>query len=374
MAADTSLPPPSAIAADIDALALADLPPDRRQRVEALLARIDIGDSHSIIAFGVEAQRELTAVSEQILEGVRNKDAGPAGTALGDMMMKVRELDVGELKNGRQPGWFSRVVLRRLDPLARFIQRYETVRGQVDRIHSELEGHRLRMVQDIARLDRLYELTLEYFHDLGDHVAAAAARLRRVDDEELPALKASVERGGDVLAAQRLADLSAARADLERKLHDLRLTRQVTMQSLPSIRLNQDLDKTLVSKIQSVLLNTLPLWKNQLAQAVTVFRTQAAAGVLRDANVLTNRLLEANAETLRNANVEVRQVAEQGVFGIDSIERANQALLATIQDSLRITEEGRQRRREAETRLAACETALKQSLSGLAAPPSAGTD
>lgn len=365
MAADSTPTPPSTVAADVD-VAMADLPPDRRERVAALTARIDIADSHSIIAFGVEAQRELTAVSEQILEGVRNKDTGPAGTALGDMMMKVRELDVGELKDGRQPGWFSRVVLRRLDPLARFIQRYETVRGQVDRIHSELESHRLRMVQDIARLDRLYELTLQYFHDLGDHIAAAAERLRRVDEEELPALRKAAENGGDVLAAQRLADLSAARADLDRKLHDLRLTRQVTMQSLPSIRLNQDLDKTLVSKIQSVLLNTLPLWKNQLAQAVTVFRTQAAAGVLREATETTNRLLEANAETLRGANAEVRRIAEQGVFSIDSIEKANQTLIATIQESIQITEEGRKQRQEAETRLIACETALKETLASAA--------
>lgn len=359
MTAETS---PSPAVADM--AAYRDLPAERRTRVEDLIARIDLGDSHSIIAFGTEAQRELTAVSEQILDGVRNKDTGPAGAALGDMMMRVRDLDVGELKNGLPPGWFGRVVLRRLDPLARFLQRYETVNGQVERIHSELEGHRLRMVQDIARLDRLYELTLQYFHDLEDYVAAAAERLRRLDAEDLPALRAEVERGGDVLAAQRLADLAAARADLDRKLHDLRLTRQVTMQSLPSIRLNQDLDKSLTSKIQSVLLNTLPLWKNQLAQAVTMFRTQAAAGILHEANTVTNRLLEANAETLRNANTEVRRVVERGVFGIDSIEKANQALIATIQDSLRITEEGRQRRREAETRLAACETALKNSLAG----------
>src|SRR5690606_29575390 len=141
------------------------------------------------------------------------------------------------LKGGREPGWFQRVILRRVSPLARFLQQYESVRGQIDKIHGELESHRLKMVQDVSRLEKLYEVTLEFFHDLLDHIVAAEERLRRLDQEELPRLKSEAEGGGDVLAAQRLADLSNARNDLERRLHDLRLTRQVTMQSLPSIRL-----------------------------------------------------------------------------------------------------------------------------------------
>lgn len=344
------------------ALTLDSLPAERRAHVEALLAKIDLSDSHSVIAFGTEAQRDLTTISEQILDGVRNKDTGAAGELLGQMLLRVRDLDPAPLRDGREPGWFARTFLRQVSPLVGFLQRYETVQGQIERVQAELEGHRLKMVQDVARLDSLYEITLGYFHALEDHILAAEERLRRLEAEEMPALQAKAAAAGDMLAAQRLSDLASIRADLERKTHDLKLTRQVTMQSLPSIRLNQELDKSLASKIQSVLLNTLPLWKNQLAQAVTLFRTRAAAGVLREVGATTNRLLEGNAENLKAANREVRTVVEEGVFGIDSVEKANRTLIEVIQQSIDITAEGRRRREEAERRLLAAEQALKQKL------------
>jgi uncharacterized protein YaaN involved in tellurite resistance len=354
---------------EAEVVAFGELPPERRRRVEALMAAIDLASSQTIVGFAAEAQRELTAVSEQILEGVRNKDTGQAGAALNQMMLRVRDIELGALKDGREPGWFQRVVLRRASPLARFLQQYETVRGQIDRIHAELESHRLKMVQDVARLDKLYEVTLEFFRNLSDHIVAAEERLRRLDAEELPRLKAEAERGTDMLASQRLADLANARNDLERKLHDLKLTRQVTMQSLPSIRLNQDLDKSLVGKIQSVLANTLPLWKNQLAQAVTLFRTHQAAETLQFVNRTTNELLEANAAGLRQANVAVRGAVEEGVFSIESVERANANLLAAIEESIELTEEGRRRRKEAEGRLVEAEQALKRALQATAGRP-----
>lgn len=363
MSEGESRPPAIAAGGEAEDVArFADLPPERRERVQALMAEIDLADSHSIVGFGSEAQRELTTVSEQILEGVRNKETGQAGAALNQMMLRVREIDLGALKDGREPGWFQRVVLRRVSPLARFLQQYESVRAQIDRIHADLESHRLKMVQDVARLDKLYEVTLDFFRNLSDHIVAAEERLRRLDAEELPRLKAEAEGSADMLASQRLADLANARNDLERKLHDLKLTRQVTMQSLPSIRLNQDLDKSLVGKIQSVLANTLPLWKNQLAQAVTLFRTQEAAETLQFVNRTTNELLEANAAGLRRANATVRGAVEEGVFSIDSVERANQNLLAAIAESIQLTEEGRKRRGEAEVRLVEAERALKRTL------------
>lgn len=359
-------PPAIAESAQADVVAFAELAPERRERVQALMAKIDLGDAHSIVGFGAEAQRELTAVSEQILEGVRNKDTGQAGAALNQMMLRVRDIDLGALKSGREPNWFQRVVLRRIGPLATFLQQYETVRAQIDKIHGELESHRLKMVQDVARLDKLYEVTLDFFHNLSDHIVAAEERLRRLDGEELPRLKAEAEASADMLASQRLADLSNARNDLERKAHDLKLTRQVTMQSLPSIRLNQDLDKSLVGKIQSVLANTLPLWKNQLAQAVTLFRTHAAAETLHFVNRTTNELLEANAAGLRQTNAAVRGAVEEGVFSIDSVERANENLLSAIAESIRLTEEGRRRRGEAEGRLLEAERALRRTLQATA--------
>lgn len=359
---------PAEVANDIgesrELMAFTHLPPERQEQVAALLAQLNVNDTQSIIGFGTEAQRELTTVSEQILQGVRNKDTGPAGNALNEMMLKVREIDLGDLRDGKEPNWFQRVILGRISPVARFMQRYEQVRSQVDRIHEELESHRLKMTQDITRLDKLYEVTLEYFHDLGNYIIAAEERMRRLDEEEIPKLKAQAEgeADGEMLSTQKLADLSNARNDLERKLHDLKLTRQVTMQSLPSIRINQDLDKSLVTKIQSVLVNTLPLWKNQLAQAVTLFRTKEAADTLHNVNKTTNELLEANAAGLKSANRQVRTVVEEGIFSIDSVERANQNLIDAIQESISITDEGRRKRVEAEGRLQQAEQQLKETL------------
>jgi uncharacterized protein YaaN involved in tellurite resistance len=347
--------------------ALAELAPERRARVEALIGAIDPQSAQTIIAFGVEAQRELTAVSERILEGVRNKDTGPAGAALNQMMLRVRDLGVDDLRKGGRLTWFERTVLRRISPLASFLQRYETVSGQVERVQSELEGHRLKLVEDITRLDALYDVTLTYFHRLEDHIVAAVERLHRLHEAEIPALERRAAEGGDLLAAQRLADLRGACADLERKAHDLKLTRQVTMQSLPGIRMNQELDKSLATKIQSVLLNTLPIWKNQLAQAVTLFRTREAAATLEDVSRLTNELLEANAGNLRDASAGVRTAVERSVFSIESLEKANRLLIATIEDSLAATEQARARRRETESRLISCEAALKETLRQAAA-------
>lgn len=358
---------PAALGADEAPVPFTDLPPEQRARVETLVEQIDPLRSETIIAFGVDAQRDLTAVSEQILSGVRNKDTGKAGAALNEMMLRVRELAVDDLRRGRPPGWFERVILRRISPLAAFLQRYETVSGQVERVQSELEGHRLKLVEDVTRLDTLYEATLDYFHRLQDYITAAEERLRRLEQIEIPALEAEAGAGADLLAAQRLADLRSARDDLERKTHDLKLTRQATMQSLPSIRMNQELDKSLVTKIQSVLLNTLPIWKNQLAQAVTLFRTREAAATLQDVNRLTNRLLEANADNLRAANREVRGAVEEAVISIESLERANRSLIDALAESLQITEQARARRREAEDRLVACESALKGALAPVAA-------
>ena len=365
------------VAADMqegqELVAFTHLPPARQEQVQSLLAKLNVDDTQSIISFGVDAQRELTTVSEQILEGVRNKDTGPAGAALNSMMLKVREIDTGGLRDGSEPNWFQRVILGRISPLARFLQQYEQVRSQVDKIHADLESHRLKMTQDINRLDKLYEVTLEYFHGLGDYIIAAEERLRRLDEEDIPKLKAEAEAEaeGDRLATQRLADLSNARNDLERKLHDLRLTRQVTMQSLPSIRINQDLDKSLVTKIQSVLVNTLPLWKNQLAQAVTLFRTKEAAETLHNVNKTTNELLEANAAGLKDTNRSVRTAIEEGIFSIDSVEKANQNLIDAIQESIQITDEGRRKRTEAEGRLQQAEKALKDTLRATAAKQAA---
>jgi uncharacterized protein YaaN involved in tellurite resistance len=342
-------------------VAYAEAPPARKADIERLMDEIDIKDSNSIIYFGTKAQEQLTTVSDTMLEGVRNKDTGQAGEALNSMLATLRGFDVSDIDPSKKPGFFAR-LFGKITPVAKFLQRYEQVRRQIDAVTDRLEGHTTKLLTDIASLDRLYDANLDYFHILADYIAAGEELLQRLDRETIPALAREAEGTTDVLKAQELRDLRAARDDLERRVHDLKLTRQVAMQSLPSIRLVQENDKSLVSKIRSTLANTVPLWRQQLALAVTIARSSEAGKTLKEATDLTNELLTANAETLRTSNQQIREQVERGVFDIEAVKKANDALIATIEDSLRIADEGKRKRREAETTLVQLEGELKSTL------------
>jgi uncharacterized protein YaaN involved in tellurite resistance len=337
--------------------------PERRTRIERAIREIDLRDSNSILFFGSKAQEKLTIVSDTMLEGVRNKDVGQAGAALSEMLSTLRGFNAGGLDPNRQPGLLDR-LFGAGKPVAKVLQRYEEVRVQIDRIGDRLDSHKTELLGDIVALDRLYAANLEYFHHLADYIAAGDEKLREVDEEILPALQREAERTGDVLKAQELRDMRAGRDELERRVHDLTVTRQVAMQSLPSIRLVQQNDKSLVGKITSVLANTVPLWRTQLAQAVTIFRSREAAKTIKEASDLTNDLLLANAENLKQANAEVRREVERGVFDVEVIKEANDLLIATIEESLQIADEGKRKRAEAEQQLRLCESELRNTLAG----------
>ncbi|HHW75958.1 MAG TPA: toxic anion resistance protein [Xanthomonadaceae bacterium] len=345
-----------------DLAARAPAPAQDQQHVAALVRELDLRDSNSIIFFGSKAQEQLTTISDKMLEGVRNKDTGPAGSALNEMVAVLRGFDLDELDPNKKPGFFAR-LFGKAKPLVKIVQQYETVRNQIDSISDALERHKTQLLTDIAALDRLYTANLDYFHTLELYIKAGEEKLRAVDAEELPALEREVTTSEDMVKAQTLRDLRASRDDLERRVHDLKLTRQVTMQSLPSIRLVQENDKGLITKINSTLVNTVPLWRQQLAQAITIYRSGQAAETVKAATDLTNQLLEANAENLRQANAQTRAQIERGVFDIETVKKANQTLIATIEDSLRIADEGRRHRQEAAAQLEACETELRQALS-----------
>jgi uncharacterized protein YaaN involved in tellurite resistance len=350
----------------------ADMAPAREsvpaapEKIRALLQELDLTDSQSVLFFGSKAQQQLTTVSDQMLDGVRSKDVGPAGEALNAMVSTLRGFDVERLDPNRKQGLLDR-LMGKSKPVVKFLQQYEEVREQIDRITDELERHKTRLLYDVTSLDRLYDANLEYFRTLELYIAAGEAKLRELDEDSIPALARAVEAGEDMVEAQNLRDLRAARDDLERRVHDLRLTRQVSMQSLPSIRLVQENDKGLINKINSTLVNTVPLWRQQLAQAVTIFRSREAAETVRAATDLTNELLRANAENLKQANVEARRQIERGVFDIEVVKQANRALIETIEESLKIADEGKRARAKATAELEQMEAALRKSLAAASA-------
>jgi uncharacterized protein YaaN involved in tellurite resistance len=326
-----------------------------------LIAEINLADTKSILFFGSKAQEQLTIISDKMLDGVKNKDAGPVGHDLNDMVATIRGFDIDELDPNQKPGFFSK-LLGKAKPVVKFLQQYEEVRKQIDGITDKLEIHKTTLLTDITSLDRLYAANLDYFHTLETYIAAGEEKLKQLDEKTIPEKVKQAESSTEMILTQELRDLRSARDDLERRVHDLRLTRQVAMQSLPGIRLVQENDKGLVNKINSTIVNTIPLWRQQLATAVTIYRSAQASDTIKAATDLTNQLLQSNAETLKQANAETRKQIERGVFDIETIKKANQLLIETIQESLQIADQGKKARSEALIQLQECESELRKTL------------
>ncbi|WP_380057185.1 toxic anion resistance protein [Falsihalocynthiibacter sp. SS001] len=334
------------------------------EEIKKRMDELDLTDTGSIVNFGSAAQSELQSISQAMLTDVKNKDVGPAGDSLRGIVSTIRGFSVSELDVRRKRSFWEKIT-GRAAPFAKFLAQFEDVQGQIDKITDDLLGHEHTLLKDIKSLDHLYEKTLNFYDELGLYITAGTEKLAELDEKVIPEKEAAVEAASEndqVMVAQELRDLRSARDDLERRVYDLKLTRQVTMQSLPSIRLVQENDKSLVTKINSTLVNTVPLWETQLAQAVTIQRSGEAANAVRDANDLTNELLTANASNLRQANKVVREEMERGVFDIEAVKAANEELIGTINDSLAIADEGKRRRAEAEQELIKMEAELKETL------------
>ena len=332
--------------------------------ISSRMAEIDMDDTQSIVSFGSAAQAELQEISQAMLADVRNKDVGPAGDSLRGIVTTIRGFSISELDVRRKRSWWEK-LLGRAAPFAKFTAKFEKVQGQIDKITDNLLGHEHTLLKDIKSLDMLYDKTLQFYDELALYIAAGTAKLAELDSKVIPVKEKAVKKAKEadqVMVAQELRDIRAARDDLERRVHDLKLTRQVTMQSLPSIRLVQENDKSLVTKINSTLVNTVPLWETQLAQAVTIQRSAEAASAVREANDLTNELLTSNAKNLRESNKVIRTEMERGVFDIEAVKQANADLIGTIEESLQIADQGKAKRAAAEKDLKEMEAKLRDTL------------
>jgi len=321
---------------------------------------LDINDRNSIIYFGSKAQEKLDDISNRMIDGVKNNETGRAGAALNEMIASIRGFDMDEFNPNKKLAWWQK-LFGFTKPIVKFIQEYEEVRDQIDLISNNLEKHKSTLMTDVVSLDKLYEANLEYFRSLELYIKAGETKLEELKEKIIPDFEAIAENK-EMLSIQNLKEIRGFNDDLERRIHDLRLSRQVAMQALPSIRLIQENDKSLINKITSTLVNTVPLWRNQLAQTVTIFRSHDAAIAVKEAANLTNELLEKNAEGLREANREVREQMERGIFNIASIKKANETLIATLNDSLQITQEGKKARAQALATLQNTEKELKEAL------------
>ena len=324
------------------------------------LKELDINDRNSIIYFGSKAQEKLDSISNRMIDGVRNNQTGKAGAALNEMVASIRGFDMDAFNPNKKLAWWQK-LFGFTKPVVKFVQEYEEVRDQIDLISNSLEKHKSTLMTDVVSLDKLYEANLEYFRSLELYIKAGETKREELEERIIPEFEKNAA-DKEMLTIQALKEIRGFRDDLERRVHDLRLSRQVAMQALPSIRLIQENDKSLINKITSTLVNTVPLWRNQLAQTVTIFRSHDAAIAVKEAADLTNELLEKNAEGLREANQVVREQMERGIFDISSIKKANETLIATLNDSIKITEEGKKARAAALVELQHTEKELKNAL------------
>ena len=336
------------------------LTPEERAKAEEIKNGIDLMDSQTAILYGVGAQRNLAEFSDNILANVRNKDTGYVGDLMGELVEKVRDVGVDEAEGGvldKLP--FLRSAAR---AVRRLLARYEKIEVQIDRIQRDLEEARMQMLKDIAMFDGLYEKNLEYFRGLQVYIVAGEEKLRETREETLPRLRAEAQAKGDPMSAQVVRDFEDTVDRFEKKLHDLKLSKAIAIQTAPQIRLIQNNDKLLVDKIQTAILSTIPLWKGQIVIALGLARQQSALQMQRSVTDTTNELLQRNAELLKQNSLDVARESERGIVDLETLKKVNDDLISTIEETIQIQREGRAARQSAEAELAGIEQMLKDAL------------
>ena len=337
-----------------------ELTPEQKTRVEELKNSIDLMDSQTTVQYGVGAQRNISDFSDHILEQVRSKDSGYVGELMSDLVIKVKDAGVDQLDDGpldKIP--FLKHASR---SIKRFMQRYEKLEVQIDHIEQELEQARMQMLKDITMFDGLYEKNLEYFQELQIYIVAGEEKLKELRETTLPQLRAEASAKGDPMSAQVVRDFEDTVNRFEKKIYDLKLSKTIAIQTAPQIRLIQNNDKMLVDKIQTAVLSTIPLWKSQIVIALGLHRQGTVLKMQQSVTDATNTLLTKNAELLRQNSVEVAKESERGIVDLETLKKVNADLISTIEETIRIQQEGRAARQNAEAELVGIEQQLKQTL------------
>lgn len=333
------------------------LTPEEKKMVAGFAAKIDLRSSNAILQYGAGAQKKIADFSESALENVKTKDLGEVGDMLAGVVTELKSFDEEEEEKGIF-GFFKKGG----NKLANMKAKYDKAEVNVNKICDALEGHQIQLMKDIAMLDKMYELNTTYFKELSMYIAAGKKKLQDVATTELPELEAKAARSGLPEDAQAVNDLNALCNRFEKKIHDLELTRTISLQMAPQIRLVQSNDTVMSEKIQSTLVNTIPLWKSQMVLAIGVENSSRAAKAQREVTDMTNELLRKNAEKLKLATVETAKESERGIVDIETLKATNESLISTLDEVMKIQQEGKEKRRTAEAELNRIENELKQKL------------
>ncbi len=331
---------------------------EEKEVVKGFAEKIDVTNAAMVMNYGAEAQKKVSTFSETALSKVKTKDMGEVGDMLGGLVTELKSFELEE----EQPRGLKKIFNRTNDALASMKTRFDSAEQSVNRITEQLEDYKIQLLRDISMMDEMYDRNLDYYKELTMYILAGKQKLQQVRTEELPALKQKAEASGRSEDAQAANDLESMCNRFEKKIHDLDLTRMVTIQMAPQIRLVQNNDIVMAEKIQSSITNTIPLWKNQMVLALGLENSKRATEAQRAVSDMTNELLKKNAETLKQGSVEVAREAERGIVDIETLQQTNESLISTLDEVMNIQQEGRQKRTEAEVELRRIEDELKSKL------------
>lgn len=329
---------------------------EERKMAEQFAAQIDLTNSTMILQYGAGTQKKMADFSESALDNVRTKDLGEVGDLLSGVVQELKNFDEEEEK-----GFFG-IFKKQANKIQNLKAKYASAESNVNQICKVLEGHQVQLMKDIAVLDKMYELNLTYFKELTMYIMAGKKKLKEVQETQLAEMVDKAQKTGLAEDAQAARDLESMCQRFEKKIHDLELTRMVSIQTAPQIRLVQNNDTIMVEKIQSTIVNTIPLWKSQMVLALGVAHSRQAAEAQREVTDMTNELLRKNAETLKMATIETAKESERGIVDMETLKSTNESLISTLDEVMRIQEDGRKKRQEAEIEMRKMEQELKEKL------------
>lgn len=337
----------------------ANLSEVERQTVNEFSSKIDIMESNTVLQYGSAAQKKVSDFSDTALNNVRTKDLGEIGTLLSDLVVELKEYDANETE---KKGFFASLFDKGGDSVTKFKAKYDKAEANVEKVAKMLEDHQITLLKDISLLDELYARNQQNTKELTMYILAGKKRVNEIRENELPELTKKAKESGLPEDAQAANDLEQACVRFEKKLYDLELTRQISIQMAPQIRLVQNNDTLMTEKIQSTLVNTIPLWKNQIVLALGISHSKEAMEAQREVTDMTNTLLKKNAETLHQATVDTAKESERGIVDLKTLQHTNEQLISTLEEVQQIQKDGREKRAQAEQELAKIENELTNKL------------
>lgn len=335
---------------------------EEKKAIDTFLNKIDITDTNQVLQFGVGAQTKISKFSDSVLDSVKTKSTGEVGGLLTDLVVQIKDFDSDVPKDGKMPQGIMGIFHSAKKQIQKLIAKYDKVENNIDKIEKQLENHKLQMMKDIAIFDTMYEKNLEYFKELSLYIIAGEKKLEELKTVTLPQLKKKADESGEQTDVQAVNDLANMINRFEKKIYDLKTTRIISIQMAPQIRLIQNNDSELVEKIQSSLINTIPLWKNQIVIALGITNAKNALGAQKQVTDITNEMLKKNSELLKQGTIEIAEESERAIVDVETLQKTNQDIIDTLDTILQIHENGRAKRQEAEVELQKIEGELKNKL------------